>query len=147
MTTDTDAHLYIHTQTHRGGTYPQTQTSTIPLLSILFDVRSSFLVSLNVYILLSLSHQWTLMHVPFSREGHVRPSKCSHSDQWTKELPAGNSFLTDVGTPRAHDPPRSTCPIDRHDTEETIALLDRELSRSLPTASREHVSSVSLLNR
>lgn len=46
------------------------------------------------------------------------------------ELPAGsNSFLTDVGTPRAHDPLRSTCLIDRHDTEETIALLDREQSR------------------
>lgn len=51
MTTDTDAHLYTHTlsQTHRGGTYPQTQTSTIPLLSMLFDVRSSFLVSQCLY--------------------------------------------------------------------------------------------------
>lgn len=36
---------YTFTQTHIGGTYPQTQKSTIPLLSMLFDVRSSFLVS------------------------------------------------------------------------------------------------------
>jgi len=97
---------------------------------MLFDVRSPLSSSLNVVsILLSFSYQMDLNARPFSREGRVRPSKRSHSDQRMNELPAGNSFLTNVSALRAHDPPRSTCLIDRHDTEETIALLDREQSR------------------
>lgn len=78
--TRTLARVHTIAQAHGGGHVLTDAKVYYPsLLSMLFAVRSP---SLNVSLFLSRT-KWTPINVPFSREGHVRPSKRSRSDQRT----------------------------------------------------------------
>lgn len=161
-------YIYIHTLcTHGRATHTLTKSHTHrhrspPRLPIADAARRPFLVprlsTSSFSFSPSISLAWNEpRRASFShRRRHVRPSVRSHSDQRRYERTTVRQRPT-VFWPatRRHAPypPRSTCPIDRRDTEETIARsIACDHDPPLPLASHVHVSTAPrraapLLNR